>query len=279
MPASGLLDSSSLKARLRHRVGGYGPLIAWYRRIRPRSLWLRRNPWGKATRRLVDAHGWTVRHGFASGVVYPPEAAGAVGALPTKLLGVYERELHNVMASFDDYDLFVDLGSGDGYFCVAYARRAPHSRVIGYELEARERRIAQQLAKINGVNIELRGRVDHDELNALPAGKLLMLVDIEGYEYELLDPAVVPRLREVTMIVESHRRRHPDIVEVLTRRFAGTHDIATVKGEPRYQSEYPELEGWPADLANYALSERGGFPLWMVMTPNVEAAGSADAGA
>jgi hypothetical protein len=141
--------------------------------------------------------------------------------------------------------------------------------VIGFELNAYERGLSRRIAEANGVRIETRGAVDLHELNALPAGRLLLLSDVEGLEEDLLDPVAVPNLKEATMIVEVHEQDRPDVVETLTRRFQDTHQIERyAAGEPE-PDNYPELATWSPDEARWAAFD-GHLPgqAWLGFVPN-----------
>jgi hypothetical protein len=265
---AGRVTPGRLRARVMHVLGGYAAPVRCYRRLRPRWVWERVNPNGKATKRYVDAHGLVVRRGPFAGMTYPSAAIGNTSFLPTKLLGAYEPELASVLAEAGNFDLFVDIGSGEGYYCVGVKRRFPETRVVGYETDRFERRLSAKLATVNGVTIETRGTADHDALNALAFGRLLLMTDVEGYEYQLVDPGAVPGLREATMIVEAHPAVHPDVVDVLTARFTATHDIELVAGRAKQVGDYPELARWEPTLARYAISEgRATDPLWLVLRP------------
>jgi hypothetical protein len=201
-------------------------------------------------------------------MVYPSAAIGNVSFLPTKLLGCYEPELWPNLAHAHGFDLFVDVGAGEGYYCVGFKQLFPGTRVIGYETDGFERRTAAKLAELNGVSIEMRGTANHEALNALPNGRLLLMTDVEGYEHQLADPILVPRLGETTMIIEAHPSVHPDIVDVFRSRFTRSHDIELVGGLKKGVIKYPELAGWDESLARCAITEgRAIDPLWLVLRP------------
>jgi hypothetical protein len=244
-------------------------LLRWYRRFRPRWFWKATSPLGAVTLRYVDQFGLSVRRGPFAGLTFPPKAVGASGFLPAKLLGCYEAEVVETILSLDAPDTFVDIGSGDGYYPVAIARLNPRAKVIGFETDGRERRLAGELTSLNGVSVDLYATATASALNTqLPHdGGLLILCDIEGAEDQVLEPQVVPRLREASMIVELHPRVVPDIEAKLRARFEATHKIRMVHEKDR-SIDLPELSGWsPAD-ANYAVTDgRPEHGLWMVLEP------------
>jgi len=196
---------------------------------------------------------------------YPRSAIGRISFLPTKLLGCYEPDLAPVFADAAGFDVFVDVGSADGYYCVGFKRRFPHTHVIGFETDRFQRRLSHKLARLNGVTVDARGTADQRALDALPPGRLLLMTDIEGYEYELLNPATLPMLHAATMIIEAHRKVHPDVVEVLSSRFEHSHTIQLVHARPRKTSDYQELAGWKDDMARLALFDAQS--LWLVLRP------------
>lgn len=264
--ASGLVSENTPRARLRRALGGYSPLLRWYRRWRPRWLWERTSPLGRVTARFVAEHGLTVRHGLFAGMQYPWDAVDKVWFLPAKLLGCYEQEVIGEISGAT-FDGFVDLGSGDGFFCVGVKMIRSGVTVIGYETDAYQHRAAQSIAEANDVRFSVCGMATADNL-VLPDGRLLVLCDIEGGEVELMDPDLVPRLREASLIIETHARIRPEVFDVLTQRFRCSHDIRKIVGQPRSPSDYPELSGWDAEAANIAVSEgRGEYGSWLVMHP------------
>lgn len=266
----------SLLGRIAGRLGGYSPILRWYRALRPRWLWLRLDPIGKSTRRYLNENGLTIKRGYAKGIVYPPEAIARIGFLSTKLIGAYEHELDAVLeAELPGHDFFVDIGSGEGYYCLATAKRFPEISAIGYETDEAERRMAEKMAQINGVSCEFRGTAGPEEIADIPNGRLFLMTDIEGYEYEFVDPAKIPRLFESTMLIEVHPATREGLRQILIDRFAETHEARVIEGLPKVLSDYPELAGWPAQRANIAITEgRPALPEWLLLKPKRSAATS-----
>jgi hypothetical protein len=227
---------------------------------------------GRATRRYLARYGLTVLHGPFAGLRYPRAAVGKADFLACKLLGQYEPELGPLFAGAEAFDVFVNVGSGDGYYAVGFARLNPRATVIGFETSRREQRLARRVAEANGVAVELRGTAGPADLEALPPGRLLLMADIEGFEYDLLDPAHAGRLRLATMIVELHPHIRPGVTDVLRERFAPTHDIEVVEGAEKDPRRVPEVAGWPPGPANLVVSEGKPWPgSWMSLVPRAGA--------
>lgn len=269
-PETGVV-SLGLLGRLGRRAGAYSPLVRLYRHHKPRWLWALVNPVGRMTLRFQKEYGLTVRYGPFQGLRYPPSAVGRSAYLVPKLLGTYESPLHTVFGDPRRYSTFVDIGASDGFYCVGFARLNPEASVVGYETDRVEQKISRDLATLNGVHIAMKGTAGRAELALLPKSGLLLMVDIEGDERDLLDPALSPRLRTATMLVETHVHAHPDLVEVLTSRFSATHDVTVIRGRSSSPSDFPELAGWDLQAASRILSEGWlALGLWMRFEPKAD---------
>lgn len=259
----------SIAYRIRAALGGYSPLVRFYHSHRPTWLWVRLHALGRVTRRFVAEHGTRVQGGGFAGLEYGDTALGHVSFLPAKLMGSYEPKVVSTLIELGaDADLFVDIGSGEGYFCVGMARAHPHLRVIGFELTNSEREFSRRLAAANGVEIEVQAGADTTSFAAFPPGRGLVLVDVEGYEAQLLDPAKAPRLLDLTLVVELHEPDAPGIEDLLRSRFERSHEIDVIEADRDDPSAHREVAGWPAQDALLAVTDgRGYLGRWMVLVP------------
>lgn len=261
---------SSLRSGLAQKLGGYSPLVLWYRAKRPVMLWRAVSPYGKQTSRFVAENGLVIKHGGFEGMKFPKRSVGHTNYLGAKLVGTYEQPVIDfLLANAAGQDLFVDLGSGDGYFLTGIGRIQADIRLIGYELNKYERDLAREIADINGVSIESRVKATVEELDSLPDGKLLLLCDLEGLEEDFLDPTQVPRLREATMIAEVHEHFRPGVTAKLTERFSPTHKVTYHAAPTADPSSIAELRNWDRDAAQIVVndghtSDNG----WLSFVPN-----------
>ncbi len=230
------------------------PLRRWLRGLRNPEARLR-NMWehDAALGKVIHQHAaGKVLAGPFVGLHYVDTALGST--IGPKLVGTYELELHLVIEQIVQrpYTTFVDIGTGEGYYVVGLASRMPALRVIGFEVEERNRAQLARLAEMNGVSdrIELHGLCTTDVLRdvLLPAtgqsGKVLILCDIEGAELDVLRPDLVPELLKADLLVEMHDVPEQPVSEPIRERFAATHDIQVIWSTKRQSSDWPR--NWPA---------------------------------
>jgi hypothetical protein len=238
--------------------------------------WARRSYW--ATRFLAQCYreSVVVRGPFA-GLRLPSRAF--CGPVLAKRAGIYERELvpwiERLLTARPA--LIVDVGAAEGYYAVGLARALPGSRVLAFEGEAEARALLSECIALNGSlgNITVAGWCDAPALEASLHGAAgaWVLIDAEGAEREILDPAVVPSLAQATIIVELHDFIVPGIRTLLEGRFAVTHHIDATPALPRTAEDFPEpltsLQKfcYGKHIAN-ALSDRGVANMeWLLLTP------------
>jgi precorrin-6B methylase 2 len=218
----------------------------------------------------VARHGTTVMHGPFAGMTYV--AWASEGALAPRLLGAYEAELHPHLLAFaaEGVDCVIDVGCAEGYYAVGLARLIPGATVHAFDINENARRACEALAALNGVGdrVIVGAAFDPADFEAFAGRNALVVVDIEGAEDDLLDPAASPALAGMRLIVETHDLFRPGVSQRLRERFAATHDITVVAHQPNAA----ELPSWLNDLTHMdrllAVWEwRSGPTPWLVMRP------------
>ena len=222
--------------------------------------------------RYVERHGLEVRRGPFAGLRFPPELVRDSGDAVAKLVGAYELELRPVFEQWLHAGLrtFVDVGAAEGFYAVGVARAAPAARVVAFDVDPGARARCARLAAVNGVadRVRLEGACTPGALDALPASGVALLVDCEGCEREVLDPAASPVLRGWPILVELHDFIDPAISATVTGRFAATHEIEIIEGRDRVGVELPELDFLTPPERALALSERRPGPMrWALLRP------------
>lgn len=211
--------------------------------------------------RVLSAHGW-----------------------PPYVLGTQELELHGTIERLiaEPFDLVVNVGVSDGYYAVGLALRMPGAVVVGFETVDELRLKAKATADANGIGerLTLLGTCTPPSLCESLSGarRPLVVIDVEGSEAELLDPAAVPALTGATILVETHDLYRPGVSALLRERFAPTHRVASHHSRVRTLADLPPtLLPWARHAAPRSartlMSEfRGGPQEWLVFTPDERAA-------
>jgi hypothetical protein len=205
--------------------------------------------------------------------------AGAVGSQwGPKILGTYEKELADIVEAIcrTDYDLLVNPGAAEGYYPTGLARRMPQLRAIVFEGNEEGRRLLERNAQRNGVagRMDIRGFCQPGDLEAALQGarRPLVLLDIEGGEMQMCDPARVPGLRRADVLVELHEFASPGCGAAIQARFSSTHRIQEVKARSRSLEEMPSCAlAWLARLTPHRglrwMDERRNYAMsWLWMT-------------
>jgi hypothetical protein len=239
---------------------------ALYRLLRFASLW-------RAivlARTYVAREGAVVYQGLFRGMRYLEQSSQ--GTVLPRLLGVYEAELHPYLEDFlrVGLDAIIDVGCAEGYYAVGLARLAPDVVVHAHDIDAKARRACAELAELNGVadRVLIGGEFKPADFEAFAGRRVLVVMDAEGAEVDLLDPALAPALAGMPIVVETHDLFRPGAEAMITSRFAATHEITRVLQRPKAFDMPPWMQGL-TDLDQLLVSwECRDQPTpWLVMSP------------
>jgi hypothetical protein len=153
------------------------------------------------------------------------------------LAGTYEAELHNVVEGIiaRNYKTILNIGCAFGYYSVGLARRMPQTQVLAFDIEPYEQGRCRDMAIANNVadRITIGAEFRGEDFAAHDPATTLAIVDIEGAEMSLLDPAQYPSLRGMDMLVEMHDIYNAAISKTMIDRFAATHEIQFIYNKPK----------------------------------------------
>jgi hypothetical protein len=192
-------------------------------------------------------------------------AYSTYGAYIPKLIGTYEREVAGILeqALAKAPAHVIDVGGAEGYYAVGVLTRLPNARVTVFEMAETGRSAIAELASMNGVldRLEIRGRCTPSELDSCLAqtGASFVIVDVEGYETELLNPATCPHITQADLLVEVHDCKVAGCAARVSGQLESTHMGTTIPQAPRTAGEYPFRDHWarlfPAAIMKYGLNE------------------------
>ena len=219
---------------------------------------------------FIAHHGATSLSGPFAGMAYVSQATE--GALVPRLLGTYEDELHPHLARFaaQGLDCVIDVGCAEGYYAVGLARMIPNIVVHAYDIDPKARAACADLAAKNAVTdrVLIGGEFAPDGFEAFAGSRCLVMVDAEGAEVDILQPALSPALAGMNVIVETHDLYRAGAAATMTERFESTHDIVKVTQQPKSLDMPPWLENLAHLDQLLAVWEWRAQPTpWLVMTP------------
>ena len=148
---------------------------------------------------------------------------------------------------------------------VGLATRLEGSVVYAFDTDPTAQLLCAKMARLNKVSdrVRVRGYCDPNTLNALLQGRSLLICDCEGYESELLQPELVPQLKNCDIVVELHDVYVPGVTSLIQDRFAASHSVRLLTSpEQRNPADYPTLHFLPEPQQWLALSEGRGSMTW-----------------
>ena len=202
------------------------------------------------------------------------------GSITPKWLGSYEAELHPIIARITEhsYDTIIDVGCAEGYYAVGLAVTIPAVKVYAFDIDFISRAQVRRLATLNNVQdrLQIRTFCAHSDLDTFSPGETLVICDTEGFEAQLLNPAVASSLRHDDLLVEVHETSDfsSEVERLLKSRFAESHDIERITASDRNawieqngQRLFPTIS--PEDLREATEEHRTAGRVWLWMMKKV----------
>jgi hypothetical protein len=217
--------------------------------------------------------GHVVQGGPFKGMAYSLAVLGA-GALAPKLLGCYEEEIQGHVEQLlqKHPKTVLNVGSGEGYYAVGCCLRLPQARCFAYDTAKEARSECEIQSALNGVTsrIVINGFCGPEALPALPLQRALVVSDCEGFEVDLFTDETMRYFSSSDLIIELHDFLRPGASELITGRFAASHQLSIVRTRPRTRSDFAQLAGLRPEDAALALTESRPCPMaWAIMTPKL----------
>jgi hypothetical protein len=131
--------------------------------------------------------------------------------------------------------------------------------------------VIREHAELNGVSdrVEVNGKCDPaclSERLARAEEPIAVVCDVEGYEYDLLDPLSIPQLLNADVLVELHDMFRKGVSKALKNRFVPTHTVTRLHSTRRSRADFPPQVKLAPSLQPRALDEdRGGTMYWYWM--------------
>lgn len=216
-----------------------------------------------------------VHHGPFKGMLYPSTKSAGSELYP-KLLGSYERELHQTIEIIlsEDYSEIVDIGCAEGYYAVGLAMHFLQADIYAYDVDEEAASMARAMAELNSIEPErfhIGSYCSTETLISLPyRRRALIFCDCEGCEKSLFQPDTPAKLALHDLLVETHDVIDIEISTYLESIFEETHSIERILSVHDIQKakyyNYPELESYDLDKQRILLSEQRGATMeWLYL--------------
>lgn len=248
-------------------------------RIADHATWERQE---KANAKIVDikktilslSPNLSVKNGPFKGMLYP-EVRSIGSALAPKIIGSYERELHEIVEIIckSGYTEIVDVGCAEGYYAIGLTIRIDKANSFAYDTNEQAIYLCREMAKLNNVSDRLitGNYCDANTLRSIPIReKAIIISDCEAYEKDLFTDEIVTCLAHHDFLIESHDFIDIEISAIIRQRFQRTHRINTIQSvddavKPHLY-DYEELRPYSLAARKLLLSERSQNVQWFYMT-------------
>lgn len=249
--------------------------MGWFRScFCPKSVFERRHELSEYWMAHFEGN---VAYGPFSGLKLGAEFGWSAGDLAAKLFGLYEQE---VLAEFcrlaQGRDVLIDIGAADGYYANGSLVSGLVNRCVAFEANQKSRKIIMENARLNGVSdrITIEGAASERKivnlLSELDHERALVLIDIEGGEFDLLTENLIRSMR-CPMIIELHEWMIADGEDrptALMERLNGSYEVSVITNDVRDLSGLSELKTKNDDHRWLICSEgRGRQMEWLICVP------------
>jgi hypothetical protein len=205
----------------------------------------------------------TVSQGLLKGLHLNNDTWWGKSDLGAQCLGLYEKEILDFISSQTPFDTFLDIGAADGYYAVGLLHAKMTKKAICYEIsEEGQRAISRNwLRNEKPGELEIHGEANEKSIVSVAKNlteNTLVLIDIEGFEFQLLSQEVLVALGKCTVIIEIHNwvdgfeDRYPALLRDIERFF----DIAIIAPSARHTQNIELLRSYTDDNRLLVSSER-----------------------
>jgi len=220
----------------------------------------------------------TVAYGPFKGMRFHSDSWWSSSDRPSMIFGFYELEVLealNDLSKSGRFQNFIDIGAADGYYGVGVLINGLFENAYCFEISAAGQKVIGKTAQLNGVaqRVTVFGKAEphfHRNLEPELFSSSVVLVDIEGGEFELLNANVFRVFQKSAFIIEIHEWADPtgEKIENLRKDAAEFFTICDVRTSARDLSKYPELHHYIDNDRWLLCSEsRGSLGRWFVLKP------------
>lgn len=218
----------------------------------------------RENKRLKERLGNEVLYGPLAGFKLVGAAQWGAADHPLKILGLYEQPVQSVLSALAPLNRLFCLGAADGFFGVGCVAAGLAQRSLNWEMVEESRQIMAHTATANAVTDRIRsfGIAESDFLaqsgEDAPGPDDVVLIDIEGAEYDILTEPTLKALSGTNVIIELHPflvENGPAREQTLLANAAAVFEVAMIEDSVRDLSGIAELRELSDDTRWLACSE------------------------
>lgn len=156
---------------------------------------------------------YTVKYGPYNGVKFTNNIKKlSYTDYPAYLFGTYEHDIVKILTSYKKYNIinFVNVGASVGYHAIGLIKNNFYRSAICFEKNKSTRNILKKNIKLNKCEKKIKIFEEAKKDFYLKIGqnmdlrKTMILIDIEGGEFEILDSLSIKFLSDCFLIIEIH---------------------------------------------------------------------------
>jgi hypothetical protein len=215
----------------------------------------------------------TVQEGPFKGMVISEDQFWGAGDKASKILGLYEKEIQNLINQIQEknnFPTFIDIGGADGFFAVGSVKNNLFKNCEVFEISKRGRLSIEKSAIKNNVNdqISIKGEADEKILSLIEnINNSVILCDIEGSEYDLFSEKLIKNMHPSNVIIEIHKNSNISLNE-FEDKFKNLFSITKITQGPRSLKDFSELKNFNDNNRALLASEgRSYIQEWWHLSP------------
>ena len=228
--------------------------------------------------KLFEEFNGVVRYGLFKGLKLSPDSSWGAADRASMLLGLYENEILKSLQKIPDkYDTLIDLGAADGYYGIGVLVSGKFKKSYCYEMNVASQKIIKKNAELNDVsaNVLVRGFANKNfyyDFKNNETDNAVLLVDIEGAEFDLFDEDLFKKFSKSIIFIELHpwifKKDGYEQLKKLEKDAAQYFKIEKITTKGRDLSEFPELKKW-GDTDRWLICSEGRPKLmtWLRLDP------------
>ena len=233
----------------------------------------------KVLNKIIQEHDYKVAYGNFKGMKLNKNIYWAKNDLITYILGVYEKHVLEKLTEFSKRGNFpfIDIGAADGYFAVGMAFSKIFNKVYAFEIDESRRASLNKNAENNLCKdkIVIYREANFDSIKKIvdENNGAVILFDIEGSEFDLLDKKLLECLANCYIVCELHPlliNNGYDKQQTLINNSKAFFNVSIIQRDCYCPNKFSELNEFKDEERLVAFGEgRENNMQWLVLEPKL----------